>query len=287
MRECLVTKKVVDHAFMNDRCQNFLNNRMSYSVVNKDIKTNEDTEDDRVDPPAPPAPQNQSEPRIQNDEVGTPPHCRASQFESNNHDGIEDEGGEQSCSICLETFQVGDSVSWSRNLTHCSHAFHTDCLNTWLERKADCPCCRGPFFTKDDLDLKVQGCRELIGVCFGCKKEKKKNGLIEIGFDTDKNILFDYRNGADFCVEHGLIFPPGYVILTKSDEEINGFLRARARRRFSSSSSADYLDFEAQELDYIYHEALEEIGGIGNESGDTNMAVNEVSSSSRISVAEQ
>ena len=30
-------------------------------------------------------------------------------------------------------------------ITHCSHYFHTDCLNTWLSNSDVCPCCREPL----------------------------------------------------------------------------------------------------------------------------------------------
>eukprot|EP00551_Chaetoceros_affinis_P012836 CAMPEP_0203669000 /NCGR_PEP_ID=MMETSP0090-20130426/5475_1 /ASSEMBLY_ACC=CAM_ASM_001088 /TAXON_ID=426623 /ORGANISM="Chaetoceros affinis, Strain CCMP159" /LENGTH=490 /DNA_ID=CAMNT_0050533571 /DNA_START=61 /DNA_END=1530 /DNA_ORIENTATION=+ len=401
MKDSLVTKKVVDHAFMNDRCQNFLKNRMSYSIPsknnnensndndvdNKDIEKNiindvasgdsieidplgeksnrdgnvsgsdsgsgsecdseNDNSKNELEPPLP-----TPDPQCQEIDVNTdfdlnspplpPPQSRTSQqLESviYHHEEKEDEGeGENQCSICLEAFQVGESVSWSKHLTHCSHVFHTECITTWLTHKADCPCCRGPFFTKDDLDLRVQGCREFIAACCGCSgrsgrannrisngntnanggssnycpslsfnlnrskgEQNKRNGtnnvsgsgsdaFIEIGLDTDDKILYEYRKGAEVCVVHGLIFPPGYVILTKSDEEINGIKRARTRRRFwSSSSSADYydvdmdmdmdmdMDIEEQEMEYIFRS---EGGGIfsvehDNETNNSNNNGNE------------
>ena len=35
------------------------------------------------------------------------------------HPEGDDDSQDNHCPICLESFQVGDSVSWSRNLTHC------------------------------------------------------------------------------------------------------------------------------------------------------------------------
>ena len=45
------------------------------------------------------------------------------------------------CTICLEAFQVGDSVSWSTDPT-CGHVFHHSCIREWLLRRVACPCCR-------------------------------------------------------------------------------------------------------------------------------------------------
>jgi hypothetical protein len=58
------------------------------------------------------------------------------------HDDEDDE--EHACVICLEPFQVGDVVSWSRFSKTCHHVFHTDCIQPWLEDKRhdDCPSCR-------------------------------------------------------------------------------------------------------------------------------------------------
>ena len=52
-------------------------------------------------------------------------------------------------------------------------------------------------------------------------KDKKTDESIVIDGDTDEEVISEYRNGAEFSVTWGLIFPPSYVILTKSDEAVN------------------------------------------------------------------
>ena len=48
-------------------------------------------------------------------------------------DGLHD-----SCSVCLEEFQIGDVI---RNLP-CTHPFHKDCVDKWLYKKHSCPLCK-------------------------------------------------------------------------------------------------------------------------------------------------
>jgi Ring finger domain len=49
------------------------------------------------------------------------------------------------CAICLCGYEIGDSVTWSKQ-TECQHAFHHECIVPWLAKKNDgqpkCPCCR-------------------------------------------------------------------------------------------------------------------------------------------------
>uniref|UniRef100_A0A7S3V848 RING-type domain-containing protein n=1 Tax=Chaetoceros debilis TaxID=122233 RepID=A0A7S3V848_9STRA len=50
------------------------------------------------------------------------------------------------CAICLSNYAVGESIVWSSNPS-CLHAFHTNCMKTWIRKKslAECPCCRQGF----------------------------------------------------------------------------------------------------------------------------------------------
>lgn len=46
------------------------------------------------------------------------------------------------CAICLCQYEEGDIIVWSPN-SNCQHAFHEDCILTWLTKKDDplCPFC--------------------------------------------------------------------------------------------------------------------------------------------------
>jgi hypothetical protein len=46
------------------------------------------------------------------------------------------------CTICLHRYCQDEEVVRSK---HCRHAFHEDCLATWLCSRPSCPCCRVPL----------------------------------------------------------------------------------------------------------------------------------------------
>lgn len=48
-------------------------------------------------------------------------------------------GDRVSCSVCLQDFQLGETV---RSLPHCHHMFHLPCIDKWLFRHGSCPLCR-------------------------------------------------------------------------------------------------------------------------------------------------
>lgn len=47
-------------------------------------------------------------------------------------------GQQQQCSICLEQFQVGETV----RTIPCFHTFHSSCIDPWLATKSECPICK-------------------------------------------------------------------------------------------------------------------------------------------------
>jgi hypothetical protein len=53
----------------------------------------------------------------------------------------EMEDNATSCPICLEDYNIGESVSVVRK---CSHIFHTECLDMWISQSkhTSCPYCR-------------------------------------------------------------------------------------------------------------------------------------------------
>ncbi|KAG6571657.1 E3 ubiquitin-protein ligase, partial [Cucurbita argyrosperma subsp. sororia] len=50
------------------------------------------------------------------------------------------------CSVCLSEFQEDDSL---RLLPKCSHAFHLQCIDTWLKSHSNCPLCRANIVSVD------------------------------------------------------------------------------------------------------------------------------------------
>ena len=57
---------------------------------------------------------------------------------------------ENTCAICWMEYQEGEDICWSQN-AECGHAFHRDCIQEWLIRHNDCPCCRSNYLpTQED-----------------------------------------------------------------------------------------------------------------------------------------
>jgi len=60
------------------------------------------------------------------------------------HLAADDDEEGPTCVICLDSFEPGDLVSWTKHDPTCTHVFHDECIRQWLEerRQDECPSCR-------------------------------------------------------------------------------------------------------------------------------------------------
>ncbi|KAJ7950699.1 putative Ring finger protein [Quillaja saponaria] len=56
------------------------------------------------------------------------------------------------CAICLSKFEQHDQL---RLLPLCCHAFHAECIDTWLQSNLTCPLCRSSIFASESDIMKV------------------------------------------------------------------------------------------------------------------------------------
>ncbi|KAJ0255134.1 RING-H2 finger protein ATL46 [Hirschfeldia incana] len=54
------------------------------------------------------------------------------------------------CAVCLCEFTEKDKL---RLLPMCSHAFHLNCIDTWLQSNSTCPLCRGTLFSSPGFSM--------------------------------------------------------------------------------------------------------------------------------------
>ncbi|XVF53197.1 hypothetical protein PTKIN_Ptkin05aG0081000 [Pterospermum kingtungense] len=66
----------------------------------------------------------------------------------------EDEVTENSnkvCTVCLDSMEKSDEI---RELCMCSHVFHKECLDTWVnEGQVTCPLCRSTLYDPERINL--------------------------------------------------------------------------------------------------------------------------------------
>ena len=54
------------------------------------------------------------------------------------------------CAICLKPFEQNDNSNRYIKKLKCGHVFHPCCINKWMHRKFDCPCCRAKMYEENE-----------------------------------------------------------------------------------------------------------------------------------------
>eukprot|EP00525_Craspedostauros_australis_P003508 CAMPEP_0198112838 /NCGR_PEP_ID=MMETSP1442-20131203/4628_1 /TAXON_ID= /ORGANISM="Craspedostauros australis, Strain CCMP3328" /LENGTH=372 /DNA_ID=CAMNT_0043769753 /DNA_START=17 /DNA_END=1135 /DNA_ORIENTATION=+ len=58
------------------------------------------------------------------------------------------------CAICLTDYEKDDILCWSQS-EKCTHVFHRDCMEEWLLKHEECPCCRHNYLSLGGEDDEV------------------------------------------------------------------------------------------------------------------------------------
>ncbi|KAL4182242.1 hypothetical protein AMTRI_Chr12g274980 [Amborella trichopoda] len=138
------------------------------------------------------------------------------------------------CAVCLNRFE---SVELLRLLPKCKHAFHVECVDTWLESHSTCPLCRVRVDPEDVLLF--------------------DESLQKQGFGDGESRLSSGRKSA------GDIFTGDFlqVVVQKEGEET-------PRRSSDSNSKRKKMEFSDQKLEFSGHR-IEFFGRKMGFSGDS------------------
>lgn len=162
-------------------------------------------------------------------------------------DGLE-------CSVCLARFEDPEVL---RLLPKCKHAFHVECLDTWLDVHSTCPLCR---WKVDPSDVIMEDDNE---------DEKSSNGESDIERGINDDVSSGGREGDDVRTT---------LWSTKSLDGAEHRLKHRIIVSPAYSGSQDgvhqrWSDFQSRDVFYLTPDMItwKARGGRGRKSHNTNI----------------
>ncbi|KAE9589759.1 hypothetical protein Lal_00021561 [Lupinus albus] len=90
------------------------------------------------------------------------------------------EFGERSfceCAVCLNEFQEDERL---RIIPNCSHVFHIDCIDVWLQNNANCPLCRTSISLTSIFQIDKYIPNEDFVVIELCNNDRGQNNVLEL-----------------------------------------------------------------------------------------------------------
>jgi len=199
-----------------------------------------------------------------------PAAAAAAAGSSNTNDLQMDEDEDCMCVICLDSFEPGDMVSWSKHDSNCTHVFHTECIRQWLvdRRQDECPACRCcmvklPDTSESDLK-KIEGSDNWTAV------EEEEVDTAEAASAAQSK-----DEPSFFVIMHGLI--------SRTIAPSSGISSRRARRALSAPTSGQYnlVSVDSDSFDsQDGHEQVQDLEGIPPQHDDVEDGSASSSSSS-------
>ncbi|XP_038895413.1 RING-H2 finger protein ATL63 [Benincasa hispida] len=136
------------------------------------------------------------------------------------------------CVICLSEFEEREL---GRRLPKCSHGFHLECIDMWLNSHANCPVCREPVIGEaaDCSDAAESGEREIGGEIVNVMEERSNN--CEIQRNEGQNGQFNSDSSSSSSIDPPLMSLGASLMRMLSRNRSDG-------RIFPSSNGEEELD---------------------------------------------
>lgn len=138
------------------------------------------------------------------------PIAVVSKNETNTTSDEDDEEMNEVCCICLDTFQVGNVVSFSNSTINendvelgargtCEHIFHHSCIHEWLKRNDSCPSCRFEMIQLQQKDVVTTTNDDANSI------SDKALGKVDDTNSISDKIFGKVDSKMYYCIQHGVV----------------------------------------------------------------------------------
>ncbi|KAK9742725.1 hypothetical protein RND81_03G193700 [Saponaria officinalis] len=131
------------------------------------------------------------------------------------------------CAVCLSKFEKDDVL---RLLPICCHAFHAECIDTWLSANLTCPLCRSPILMSDNDVIE-----KLVG-----GEERSRSFRVEIGNVSNRQRGSSAVNSGEIRRSYSLGGSFDYVISAGDDAIADLTSTGSFRQTSENYKEADY-----------------------------------------------
>ncbi|XP_071722069.1 E3 ubiquitin-protein ligase ATL4-like [Rutidosis leptorrhynchoides] len=148
------------------------------------------------------------------------------------------------CAVCLSKFEANDQL---RLLPLCCHAFHLECIDTWLATNQTCPLCRSPLHKSDS---------EILKAALASSNDTTENNSFRLQIGSLSRRRQSLTNSTDFGEPRLSSYSIGsfdYVV----DEESEIFVNQTHRR------SGSEKDSDQQPVNSMANNLAADVGGGG------------------------